>query len=256
MASILIVDDSLIMRRNLRTILERNGHEIVAEATNGEDAIRLFQLHEPDLVTMDITMPILNGIEALRRIITAHPRANIIVISAFDQRNMLFEALDNGAKQYIIKPITETKLLKALRTTLDMIPDLPNSTPVGMSSTLTPVSDHYTDMKPVTPHPSPTISVINQDGRFIIQFPQPLLPEHMTACKAALQGLMFIKPLLLTIDLQHSVALPPWTIQALQEITDNIQQLDGHLRFIIKSPELHTQLNSRLPSIEIEDVST
>jgi two-component system chemotaxis response regulator CheY len=88
LASILIVDDSLIMRRNLRTILERNGHEVIAEATNGEDAIHLFDLHQPDLVTMDITMPILNGIEAVKQIMTAHAEASIIVISAFDQRNI------------------------------------------------------------------------------------------------------------------------------------------------------------------------
>jgi DNA-binding NarL/FixJ family response regulator len=255
LASILIVDDSLIMRRNLRTILERNGHEIVAEATNGEDAIRLYTLHQPDLVTMDITMPILNGIEAVKRIIAAHAKACIIVISAFDQRNMLFEAMDNGAKQYMIKPITETKLLQAVRTALEMIPDHQQQLPIHTLTTVTPHTYPSSSPDPSDQNPTHTITVTNQDGRFIIQFPQPLLPEHMAACKAVLQGLVFIRPLLLTIDLTLLAMIPPWAIQDLRAIVDNVQQASGHLRFIISNPELHHQLISHTPSIEIQDVS-
>jgi DNA-binding NarL/FixJ family response regulator/anti-anti-sigma regulatory factor len=255
LASILIVDDSLIMRRNLRTILERNGHVIVAEATNGEDAIRLYALHQPDLVTMDITMPVLNGIEAVRRIITAHPKACIIVISAFDQRNMLFEAMDNGAKQYMIKPITETKLIQAVSTALETVPDHHQQTQIHTPTAATPHT--YPSSSPHSSHQHPihTITVTNQNGRFIIQLPQPLLPEHMTACKAALQGLMFIRPLLLTIDLSFTSVIPSWAIQHLRAIADNVQQVSGHLLFITSNPELHRQLSSHMPSIEIQDVS-
>ena len=97
MAKILIVDDSIIMRRNLRTILTQAGHSVIAEASNGKEAFIEYEKHLPDLVTMDITMPIMNGIEAVKKIICRFPDARIIMISALDQRNMVFEALYNKA---------------------------------------------------------------------------------------------------------------------------------------------------------------
>lgn len=245
MASILIVDDSLIMRRNLRTILERNGHQIIAEATNGEDAIRLYELHHPDLVTMDITMPILNGIEAVKRITALHAEANIIVISAFDQRNMLFEAMENGAKHYIIKPITEAKLLQAVRTMLEAL----HSRSVTEESILS--HSYITSSKEKSPE---TISVVNNDGRFIIQLPNPLLPEHMNACRMALQGLMFIRPLHLTIDFQSLSMVQPTTLHNLQEIANLIQQADGQLYFKIKEDKLRNELLRSVPSVKIQGV--
>ncbi len=110
MATILIVDDSAIMRKNLRSILTQAGHTVIAEAANGSEACLAYITHSPDLVTMDVTMPVMTGIEAVRKIVASDPQARIIVISAFDQRSMLFEAMELGAKQYIIKPITAEKL--------------------------------------------------------------------------------------------------------------------------------------------------
>ncbi len=254
MASILIVDDSLIMRRNLRTILERNGHEVIAEATNGEDAIRLYALHHPDLVTMDITMPILNGIEAVKRITTHYPNASIIVISAFDQRNMLFEAMENGAKHYIIKPITEAKLLQAVKSTLaSVVVNDPNSPTNHFSDTLNHTSKSN-QPNTMSSGRVDTISVENHDGRFRILFPKPLLPEHMNACRVALKGLIFIRPLSLTIDFQSIEVIQPWAIQAIQEISESIRQAEGNLQFIIKDAELRKQLIESIPSIRVQDV--
>ena len=118
MAEILIVDDSMIMRRNLKTILTQAGHSIIAEASNGKEAFIEYEKHMPDLVTMDITMPIMNGIEAVKKIRCKFPEAKIVMISALDQRNMVFEALKNGAKHYIIKPITPDNVLAVLDTVL------------------------------------------------------------------------------------------------------------------------------------------
>ncbi len=119
MAKILIVDDSIIMRRNLNTILTQAGHSIIAEATNGKEAFIEYQKQMPDLVTMDITMPIMNGIEAVKNILNKFPEAKIIMISALDQRNMVFEALENGAKHYIIKPINPDNVLAVVNTVLE-----------------------------------------------------------------------------------------------------------------------------------------
>ena len=119
MARIMIVDDALMMRTTLRKILETAGHEVVGEAINGEQAILNYPKCQPDLVTMDITMPGLGGIETIKQIMVAHPNANIVVVSALGQKHVVFEALQNGAKNYILKPIAEENLLAVLGLVLE-----------------------------------------------------------------------------------------------------------------------------------------
>lgn len=114
MATILIVDDSILMRRNLKMMLTEAGHQVVAEASNGIEAYKEYAKHMPDLVTMDITMPVMSGIDAVKKIIATYPAANIIMISALDQKSMVFEAIQNGAKHYILKPITMDKILETI----------------------------------------------------------------------------------------------------------------------------------------------
>jgi two-component system chemotaxis response regulator CheY len=119
MARIMIVDDSLTMRMTLRKILEKAGHEVAGEAINGEQAILNYPKYQPDLVTMDITMPGLGGIETIKCIIESNPAANIIVVSALGQKNIVFDALQNGAKNYVSKPITEDKILGVIKLVLE-----------------------------------------------------------------------------------------------------------------------------------------
>ncbi len=114
MSRILVVDDSAVMRRNLVLTLERAGHEVVAQAMDGGQAYNLYKKHVPDLVTMDITMPEVNGIEGVKSIIQDFPEAKIIIVSALDQKEMVLEALKYGAKHYIIKPINPEHLLSVI----------------------------------------------------------------------------------------------------------------------------------------------
>lgn len=118
MARVLVVDDSSIMRRNLSAILTKAGHTIVSEATNGEQAFKEYERTKPDLVTMDITMPVLDGIGAVKKIMQADPHANIIMISALDQKFMVLTAIQNGAKHYIIKPFSADKVLSVINEVL------------------------------------------------------------------------------------------------------------------------------------------
>lgn len=119
MARIMIVDDALMMRKTLRRILEKAGHEIVGEAVNGDQAIANYAKCWPDLVTMDLTMPGLGGIEAIKHIVAADPAASIIVVSALGQKHIIFDALQNGAKNYVLKPIAEDKLLSVVNLVLE-----------------------------------------------------------------------------------------------------------------------------------------
>lgn len=111
---ILITDDTAFMRLLLQKILTENGYEVVGEADNGKEAVRLFERHRPDLVTMDITMPILNGVEALKRIRALDPNAQVLMVSAMGQKNMVMQALREGARGFLVKPFEKEKVLQAV----------------------------------------------------------------------------------------------------------------------------------------------
>ncbi|WP_345238909.1 response regulator [Pontibacillus salipaludis] len=118
MATILVVDDAKFMRMTLGTILEKGEHKVVGEAEDGQEAIEMFHKLKPDLVTMDITMPELNGLEAVESILSSHPSAKIIMCSAMGQQKMVVEAIERGAKDFIVKPFDETRVLDAIKRVL------------------------------------------------------------------------------------------------------------------------------------------
>ena len=109
---VMIVDDALFMRNMLKDIFVRGGHEVVAEAENGERAVALYQETRPDLVTMDIVMPQKSGIEALREIMTEDPEAQVVMVSALGQDTLVLEAVEAGARDFIVKPFKEEKVLE------------------------------------------------------------------------------------------------------------------------------------------------
>lgn len=115
---VLIVDDSSIIRRDLRAVLEENGHKIVGEAENVEEALAMYRSRRVDLVTMDIQMPGKSGIEAVRMIRDFDPQARIVMISSIEQRNLIFEAIKLGAKHYIVKPFSKEKVNEVIQSIL------------------------------------------------------------------------------------------------------------------------------------------
>ncbi len=118
MANVLIVDDSLYLRVMIKKILKKLGHEIVAEAGNGNEAIEAFQQHNPDLVTMDVVMPELNGLEAIRELMKINPKVSIIVVTALGHEPMIRQAVKLGAKDFVIKPFKQEELIKAVNSAL------------------------------------------------------------------------------------------------------------------------------------------
>ncbi|NLN14040.1 MAG: response regulator [Tissierellia bacterium] len=111
---VLIVDDALFMRMKLKDILERNGFEVVAEAQNGMEAVEKFKSERPDIVTMDITMPEMDGIEALKEIMKIDPKAKIIMCSAMGQQSMVMDAIQAGAIDFIVKPFENDRVIQSL----------------------------------------------------------------------------------------------------------------------------------------------
>ncbi len=115
MYRILIADDSMFMRMTLRRILEKNGYKISAEAENGLQAVEKYIKYKPDLVTMDITMPIMEGIESVRKIMQIDKEAKIIMCSAVGQKSLVTAAIQAGAKDFIIKPFQSERVLSAIK---------------------------------------------------------------------------------------------------------------------------------------------
>lgn len=114
--TILLVDDHAVVREGTRQLLERElDLEVVAEAGDGEEAVRLARLHAPDIVVMDIAMPKLNGIEATRQIKATHPRISILALSAYDDDQYIFALLEAGAAGYLLKNVSAEELVKAIR---------------------------------------------------------------------------------------------------------------------------------------------
>ena len=112
---VMIADDSLVMRRRIMDVLAQDGFEVVGQAQNGEEALIRYKELGPDLVTMDIVMPKEHGINALKKILEHDPSARIIVVSGLHQKALLMEALEAGARDYVIKPFTDDELLEAAR---------------------------------------------------------------------------------------------------------------------------------------------
>ncbi len=114
MAKVLVVDDAMFMRTKASRLLSGEGFQVV-EASNGAEAVERFKTEQPDLVLMDITMPVLDGIGALRAIKSMDDGAKVIMVTALGQRSMVLEAIRAGARDFVVKPFQPEKLMDAVR---------------------------------------------------------------------------------------------------------------------------------------------
>jgi|LGVF01.2.fsa_nt_gb DNA-binding NarL/FixJ family response regulator len=187
MARILIVDDSVVMRRNLKTLLEEAGHTVVGEAINGQQAYFKYKETLPDLVTMDITMPKVDGIDAVKKIIDNFPVAKIIMISALDQKSKVFSALRNGAKHYIIKPITAEKTNEIIQMVLNQ---KTNPDVIIAEPKLDEVAEN-------------AYSVKSDKGSFIISISRDLEIADLLSLESILQGFLVVNNLSIIFEFDY-----------------------------------------------------
>ena len=115
---VLVVDDAAFMRMMVKDILTKNNFEVVGEAENGKKAIEKYQELKPDLTTMDITMPEMDGISAVKEIKKVDPNAKVIMCSAMGQQAMVIEAIQSGARDFIVKPFQPDRVIEAVRKAL------------------------------------------------------------------------------------------------------------------------------------------
>jgi two-component system chemotaxis response regulator CheY len=115
MATVLVVDDSLLLRNIIKNQLSAQGYEIIGEAKNGEEAVKLFKEKNPDIVTMDITMDGMNGLDAAKEILTNDASAKIIMVSALGEDEIMSKAIKLGVKDFIVKPFVPERLISAVK---------------------------------------------------------------------------------------------------------------------------------------------
>lgn len=120
MKKVLIVDDAAFMRMAIKMILEKSGFEVIAEAENGIEGFQKYKELKPDIVTMDITMPRMTGIEALKSIREFDPKAKVVMVSAMGQEVLVREAVMHGAKSFIVKPFNEDHVVHTLNKILEI----------------------------------------------------------------------------------------------------------------------------------------
>ncbi|MDF2569800.1 MAG: response regulator [Sporomusa sp.] len=120
MKRVLIVDDAAFMRLALKVMLEKNGFEVVGEAENGAIGVKKYFELQPDITTMDITMPEMTGIEALKTIKQKDPKAKVIMVSAMGQESFVKEAIINGAVHFLVKPLVEENVISTLKKVASM----------------------------------------------------------------------------------------------------------------------------------------
>ncbi|NLL05144.1 MAG: response regulator [Clostridiaceae bacterium] len=110
-----VIDDAVFMRTLLKKMIEEvEGYKVVGEGANGYDAIDLARLHQPDVMTLDITMPELDGINAVKDILKYSPETRIIMVSAMGQQSMVIEAIKLGAKDFVVKPFEKSRVIQAI----------------------------------------------------------------------------------------------------------------------------------------------
>jgi two-component system chemotaxis response regulator CheY len=118
--TVIVVDDAGFMRTMLKDILTRQGFTVVGEAKNGFEAVAMYKLLKPDLVTMDIVMPEMTGIDAVKEIVKEDPKAAIVMCSAMGQQAMVIEAIQAGARDFIIKPFQAARVVEAVNRALEL----------------------------------------------------------------------------------------------------------------------------------------
>jgi two-component system chemotaxis response regulator CheY len=233
MARILIADDSFVMRKKLQEILERLGHKVVAEAADGIQAVHIYEKFLPDIVTMDINMPNMDGIAAVKQIIAKYPNASIIMISSLAQKLMVIEAMQNGAKNYIIKPIDEQKLENVIRS-IQIKP------PVAAENTA-----------PAQKADPDEFIIDNRNGTFVITLKDSFDDSCLMSLRNALQGLTFIKPLNVVFDIQFKVNNNYKLFSEFLEIMNVIKRAEGSIQLVTYLKENIEALSSRAGAYDV-----
>jgi two-component system chemotaxis response regulator CheY len=264
MANILIVDDSSIARYNLANILVEAGHKIVAEAPNGELAFKEYQRHLPDLVTMDITMPMLDGIGAVKKIMSKYADANIIMISALDQKHMVLTAIQCGAKHYIIKPFNASTVLRIVDEVLlfaenaakhsQAISGMLEDTISNINTTIQDI-DHTINKLGGTPEveimkSAMPFTVVNKTKELHIRLHSSIKPESFSSLEMIIQGFLYMNSFVVKLDLQDIKHPAEELISKIAGLARLVEAQEGKFKIEAANPEALEYITSKSPYLK------
>ncbi|OFI05868.1 chemotaxis protein CheY [Clostridium acetireducens DSM 10703] len=225
MANILVVDDSAIMRVNLRSVLTRGGHTVIAEAEDAQQAYLEYKKCHPDLVTMDVNMPGMSGIEVTRKILKEYPKANVIIVSSLEQRDLVIDALEAGAKHYILKPITSEKLLERIDAVLK------NKYECEKAPT---IEEKIKEMKEQKKY----FSIKNEKGVFVVKINEDIDLKGLELLDTAISGLLFVEPLDIVFDFDEIETIGMDIYQGIVEQTKKLFEAKAAVKVIVKNKVL------------------
>lgn len=215
MASFLIVDDAHIMRRKIREVLTKLGHNVVAEASEGKQALKEYGIYHPDIVTMDINMPNMDGIETVRLLLEQSPEAKVVMISSESQKFKVIEAIQVGAVGYLIKPFDEKKMEDAVNNVLEKI---------------TKKNDGVTKILPTkteATNQTNCFTIDNLSSIFHITIHHNFDDQSLNDLDKAINGLLFVKPLSVKIRFKEGFLPNKETNLKLSKIICKIQEASG-----------------------------
>jgi two-component system chemotaxis response regulator CheY len=255
MATVLIVDDSSMARRNLKNILISEGHSVLAEATNGVQAFVEYENHKPDLVTMDITMPIMNGIDGTKKILATYPNAKIIMVSALNQKLMVLEALKNGAKHYIVKPFSYEKVVEVVSDVLNM----PSKSVKGNINyaAVQKILDKKPNIQSILPSKS-EVTVLRpffietKDGVSVINLTRSMSEKNIAALKLGIQRISSIKPTKVVFNFGDIESIEDNTFCKIAEIFNYILDQEGSCTMVSSNQNFVLNISAKGNSIPIK----
>lgn len=242
MANILVVDDSAIMRINIRSILGEAGHNVVSEAENAVQAFYEYQKFRPDLVTMDINMPGTTGIEATKRILKSNPDAKIIIVSSLEQKNQVVDALEAGAKHYVLKPITPERLLQRINSVLGIEENVEEENAEEKTEENVEETEEENTVKEEP-------FLITNKGVFVVKINKTIDSDALNGLNKLMDALLLIKPLEIIFDFNEIECLEMNVYNAFVELTKKLFEGKANTKIVVNNKELfkfivHNTVNS------------
>ena len=228
--NILVVDDSMIIRRNIKKIFEEVGHKIVAEAKNGMEAYTQYKSIIPDLVTMDITMPDMDGITAVRKIMDEFPNAKIVMITSHGQENMVIDAVKAGAKGYILKPLSKDKILESVEAIFGID-----------HSNIEPKEEEKPAEKKKKKDKLEHFRIENRSGIFVVKVRtayKSIDKEIMLEIEEYIENLFVIKPLNIIFNFEGILEMSNGAMNTMFGLIKKLNNLDVIAKLYIPSVEL------------------
>jgi DNA-binding NarL/FixJ family response regulator len=264
MANILIVDDSGMVRRYLRRILEQHGHTIVGEAEDAAKALQIYMEGNIDLVTMDIQMFGMNGIDAVKQIKEFDKNAQIVMISSVENKNMIYEAVKSGAKHYIIKPFSDDKVIEVVESVLSGPKDLADylkasDKPVHVVRPApVPTSAHVHTNVSVHKEVLVPFDILMKEGKLSVTFFKQITEINVIHLRALLDGLVYIRNLKVVFVFEAVPLLFEEFWSLLNKAIGTIKLNNGSVVGVSPDPGQHALISVKVNAYiykEYEDIS-